>query len=67
MGYSESEAWAVSGVNTQTYMIQEGATLFALIVSVLSLIPLAGILLEVPYFSKIASPLPERIPTKGKE
>lgn len=67
MGYSESEAWAVSGVNTQTYMIREGATLFALIVSVLSLIPLAGILLEVPYFSKIARPLPERIPTKGKE
>jgi hypothetical protein len=67
MSYSESDAWAVSGVNTQTYMIREGATLFALIVSVLSLIPLAGILLDVPYFNKIARPLPEKIPTKGRQ
>ncbi|MBS3794299.1 MAG: alpha/beta fold hydrolase [Candidatus Thorarchaeota archaeon] len=67
MGQSESDAWAVSAVNTQTYMIGEWATLFALIVSVLSLIPLAGILLEVPYFNEIARPLPKKIPTKSKK
>ncbi|MHA1481089.1 MAG: hypothetical protein ACTSQZ_06675, partial [Candidatus Thorarchaeota archaeon] len=67
MGYSESEAWSVSGIETQTYMVKEGATLFAIIVSVLSLIPLASILLEIPYFANISRPLPEKIPTKGRE
>jgi len=66
MGLSESAAWNMAGINTQTYMIREGATLFALIVSFLSLIPLAGMLLEIPYFKKVARPLPEKIPTKGK-
>ncbi|MFW9920639.1 MAG: alpha/beta hydrolase, partial [Candidatus Thorarchaeota archaeon] len=66
-GYTESAAWEISGIETQTYMIREGATLFALIVSFLSLIPLASILLEIPYFSKIVRPLPQRIPTTGKQ
>ncbi|MFW9849127.1 MAG: alpha/beta hydrolase [Candidatus Thorarchaeota archaeon] len=66
MGLSESAAQALSAESTQTYMIRESATLFALIVSVLSLIPLASILLEIPYFSKVARPLPQKIPTEGK-
>ncbi len=66
-GYSESAAWEISGIETQTYMIREGATLFALIVAFLSLIPLASILLEIPYFSKIVRPLPQKVPTEGKQ
>ncbi|MHA2024463.1 MAG: hypothetical protein ACW98U_01085 [Candidatus Thorarchaeota archaeon] len=65
MGLSESEATTLSA--PQTYMIREGATLFALIVAVISLIPLASILLEIPYLSKIVRPLPQRIPTEGKK
>jgi len=63
LGVSESEA--TTSAASQTYMIREGATLFALIVSFISLIPLASILLEVPYFSKITRPLPEKVPTQG--
>ena len=66
-GLSESEAMTLSAESTQTYMFREGATLFALIVSVISLIPLASILLQIPYFSKIARPLPQRIPTEGRK
>ncbi|MHA1908096.1 MAG: CocE/NonD family hydrolase, partial [Candidatus Thorarchaeota archaeon] len=67
MGLGESAAMTLSAESTQTYMIREGATLFALIVAVLSLIPLASILLEIPYFGKIVRPIPQRIPTKGKQ
>jgi len=63
MGLSESEAETLSAA--QTYIIREGATLFALIVSVISLIPLASILLEIPYFSKIVRPLPQKVPIRG--
>lgn len=66
-GYSESAAWAISGIETQTYMIKEGATLFALITAFLSLIPLASILLETSYLNKIVKPLPQRIPTEGRQ
>ncbi|MGY5878726.1 MAG: hypothetical protein RTV31_00690 [Candidatus Thorarchaeota archaeon] len=66
MGVSESDAMTSAAISTQTYMIREGATLFALIVSVISLIPLASILLEIPYFSKITRPMPDKIPTQGK-
>lgn len=65
-GLSESEAWAESQTPTQTYMIREGATLFALIVSVLSLIPLASILLKQPYFQIVARPLPSKVPLSEK-
>jgi dienelactone hydrolase len=64
-GMSESEAMSQSAVPTQTYMIREYATLFALIVSVISLIPLAAILLEIPYFHRVSVQIPERVPTKG--
>ncbi|TFH09251.1 MAG: hypothetical protein E4H14_04780 [Candidatus Thorarchaeota archaeon] len=64
LGISESEA--MTSAASQTYMIREGATLFALIVSVISLIPLASILLEIPYFSKITRPIPEKVPTQGR-
>ncbi len=66
MGLSESEARTLSAESTQTYMIREGATLFALIVSFISLIPLASILLEIPYFNKVARPIPRKVPTKGR-
>ncbi|MGY5874979.1 MAG: alpha/beta fold hydrolase [Candidatus Thorarchaeota archaeon] len=64
MGMSETDAWA-SASGSQTYMILEVASLFTVIVSVVSLIPLAGILLEVPYFQSITRPITEKIPTKG--
>ncbi|MGY5854503.1 MAG: alpha/beta fold hydrolase [Candidatus Thorarchaeota archaeon] len=64
MGMSEAEAWN-SASSSQTYMIMEGASLFAIIVSVVSLIPLAAILLEIPYFQSIARPMTEKIPMKG--
>ena len=67
MGLGESAAMSLSAESSQTYMIREGATLFALIVSILSVIPLASILLEIPYFDKVSRPLPEKIPTKGKQ
>ncbi|MHA2425470.1 MAG: alpha/beta hydrolase, partial [Candidatus Thorarchaeota archaeon] len=67
MGLDESAATSLSAESTQTYMIREGATLFALIVSFLSLIPLASILLEIPYFSKVARQLPQKVPTEGKK
>jgi dienelactone hydrolase len=63
-GISESQAESIAA--SQTYMIREGATLFALIMSFMSLIPLASILLEFPYFSNITRPLPQKVPTKGK-
>lgn len=66
-GLSESEALTLSAESTQTYMFREVATLFALIVSVISLIPMASILLEIPYFNKIATPLPEKVPTQRKK
>ncbi|MFW9907599.1 MAG: alpha/beta fold hydrolase [Candidatus Thorarchaeota archaeon] len=67
MGLGESAAMSLSAESTQTYMIREGATLFALIVSVLSVVPLASILLEIPYFANVARPVPQRIPTTGKK
>ena len=63
LGVSETEAMTSSAA--QTYMIREGATLFAVIVSFISLIPLASILLEIPYFSKITRPIPQKVPTQG--
>ena len=66
LGISESEAMTSSAISTQTYMIREVSTLFALIVSVISLIPLANILLDIPYFSKITRPLPQKVPPQGK-
>ena len=66
MGYSESAAWDISGIETQTYLIREGATLLALIASVLSLIPIASIFLHMPYFHEISTSLPEKIPTQGR-
>jgi hypothetical protein len=65
-GMSASEATTLSAESTQTYMIREGATLFALILSVISLIPLASILLDIPYFAKISAPLPQKVPTQGR-
>ncbi|MFX1370026.1 MAG: dienelactone hydrolase family protein, partial [Promethearchaeota archaeon] len=65
-GVSASEAATLSAESTQTYMIREAATLLALIVSVISLIPLASILLEIPYFNKISRPLPQKVPTQGR-
>jgi hypothetical protein len=65
MDFSESEATTLA--SGQTYMIREGATLFALIVAVISLIPMASILLEYPFFSKIVAPLPQRVPTQKKQ
>ena len=65
MGTSASEAVTLSA--SQTYMIREGATLFALIMSFISLIPLVSILLEFPYFSSVAKPLPQKVPTKGSK
>lgn len=65
MGVSEVEAQNLA--TSQTYMIREGATLFALIMSFMSLIPLTSILLEYPYFSPVARPLPQKIPTKGSK
>ena len=63
VGVSESEAMATSAIGTQTYVIREGAMLFALIVSVLSLVPLGYILLELSWFRIVARPLPRKIPT----
>jgi dienelactone hydrolase len=65
MGVSEGEAETRS--LSQTYAIKEGATLFALIMSFMSLIPLASILLEYPYFSKVARPLPQKVPIQGRQ
>ncbi len=65
MGLSESEATMLAA--GQTYMIREGATLSALIVSFMSLIPMASILLERPFFSGVARPLPQKTPTKGRK
>jgi dienelactone hydrolase len=65
MGVSEAEAETLSA--SQTYMVKEGATLFALIMSFMSLIPLASILMEYPYFSKVARPLPQKVPIQGKK
>jgi len=65
MGMSESEAQNLAV--SQTYMIRESATLFALIMSFMSLIPLASILLEYPYFSSVARPLPQKVPTTGSK
>ena len=65
MGVSASEAETLAA--SQTYMIREGAALFALIISFMSLIPLASILLEIPYFHKVARPLPQKVPTKGSK
>ena len=64
-GISEAEAETLSA--SQTYMIREGATLFALIVSFMSLIPMASILLEIPYFNKVSTPLPLKTPTQGRK
>lgn len=66
IGVSESEAMTSAAISTQTYMIREGATLFALIVAFISLIPLASILLEIPYFRAITRPIPEKVPNKGR-
>lgn len=63
MGLSESEAQTAAA--SQTYMIREGATLFALIVSFMSLIPMASILLEIPYFNNVVRQLPQKVPTHG--
>ncbi|MHA2395891.1 MAG: alpha/beta hydrolase, partial [Candidatus Thorarchaeota archaeon] len=65
MGNSEVEAQNLAA--SQTYMIKESATLFALIMSFMSLIPLVSIVLEYPYFSSIARPLPQKVPTKGSK
>lgn len=65
-GVSESEAMTSAAISTQTYMIREGATLFALIVAFLSLIPLASILLERPYFKEITKPIPEKVSNQGR-
>ena len=59
-GLSESQAWA-KATTTQTYMILEYSSLTALVVSVLSLIPLANILLKVPYFQMVAGSLPTKV------
>jgi pimeloyl-ACP methyl ester carboxylesterase len=66
-GVAANEAYSLSAIPTQTYMIRECATLFALIVAVLSIIPLAFILMEHPYFSIIKTPKPECVVNKGKE
>jgi pimeloyl-ACP methyl ester carboxylesterase len=66
-GVNASEAYTLSAIPTQTYMIREGATLFMLIVAVLSIIPLAFILMDHPYFSMIKGPMPERVVNKGNE
>jgi len=66
MGISETEARNTAAISTQTYMVREGATLFALIVAFMSLIPLASILLEIPYFKEITRPIPEKVPNKGR-
>jgi pimeloyl-ACP methyl ester carboxylesterase len=65
-GVSASEAYPFSAISNQTYMIREGATLFALIVAVFSIIPLAFILMDHPYFEMVKGPMPERVVNKGK-
>lgn len=64
-GDSESEAWSRSAIPTQTYMLKEGGTLFAFIMAVISVIPLAMIIIERPYFQMIKKPLPEFIANTG--
>jgi len=64
MGISESEA--ITSSSAQIYMIREGATLFALIVLVISLIPLTSLLLEIPFFSMITRPIPQKAPIQGR-
>ncbi len=52
--------------NQQIYMWKEIFTLIALLVTALSIIPLANILLARPYFEPVAQPLPSRYVTKGR-
>ncbi len=63
-GYSESAALAAS-VTTQTYMIVQYSELGALIMSVISLIPLTAILLNVPYFGMVKTSLPTKVSLTG--
>lgn len=63
-GLSESNAWAAA-TTTQLYMVQEYAQLGLVIVSILSLIPLASMLLKVPYFEMVAGSLPTKTPVTG--
>jgi hypothetical protein len=65
-GVDTNEAYSASAIPTQTYMIREGATLLALIVAVLSIIPLAFFLMDHPYFSMVKIPIPERVVNIGK-
>ncbi|TFF95493.1 alpha/beta hydrolase [Candidatus Thorarchaeota archaeon] len=65
VGYSETEAWSSSSISTQTYMMKEVGTLFALIMAVVSIIPLAMIAMEIPYFQIIRKPLPDYVANTG--
>jgi dienelactone hydrolase len=53
--------------SSHIYMWKEMFGLFALLGTIISLIPLTNILLATPYFAPVAQPMPDRyIPSKGQ-
>ncbi len=53
--------------NQQSAMVKEWLVLLAMLCAVFGLIPLADILLEIPFFKKIAQPLPPKEGIKPKK
>ncbi|MFX1250107.1 MAG: alpha/beta hydrolase [Promethearchaeota archaeon] len=53
-------------VEQQTYQLKELCTLAALVASVLSIIPLASILMKTDFFQKVVQPMPDRFVNEGR-
>jgi pimeloyl-ACP methyl ester carboxylesterase len=66
-GMSESEAWAIADPAKQIWIGCEAFGLLALISTMISILPLAKLLMRLPYFKDIAQPMPERIITTDKK
>ncbi len=65
-GETDEDA-ALLVANQQTYQLKEGLMLFALILLLLSLIPLSSILLTKSFFQPLKTPITETIPTTSNE
>jgi hypothetical protein len=65
-GMSYAEAWALADPANQTWLGSELFGMFACFATLISILPLAYLLMNTRYFSEVRQPMPERINTTKK-
>jgi hypothetical protein len=65
-GMSEAQAWAIADPANQTWVGSEVFGMLAAFATLISILPLAYLLMNVRYFSEVRQPMPEKIHTTKK-